>query len=61
MQPLALQEEVGASDLSTDQGRSGCPEIWEDLLGSGTISPAIWVRDMCPDTEYAEGDGQIPP
>ena len=52
--------EVGASDPGTDQGGIGCPDIGADLLGSGAISPAIWVRDIGPDTVYAESDGRIP-
>ena len=48
-------------DLGTDQGGIGCPDIRSDLLGGGTIGPAIWVRDVGPDTGYAEGAGRIPP
>ena len=60
-QPPARQSEVGAADSGTEQGGSRCPYIRADLLGSGTIGPTIWVRDIVPDTAYAEGDGQIPP
>ena len=61
MQPPALQAEVVASDSGTDQGWSGCPDIGADLLGSGTIVPAIQIRYMGPDPVYAEGAGQIQP
>ena len=60
MQPPARQPEVGADELGTEQGGSRCPDIGEDLLGGGTIGPTIWVRDISPDTSYAEGAGQIP-
>ena len=61
MQPPARQAEVGTSDSGTEKGGSRCPDIREDLLGGGKIGPTIWVRDMGPDTAYAEGDGRIPP
>ena len=35
--------------------------IGADVLGGGTISPAIRVIDMGPDTAYVEGAGRIPP
>ena len=35
--------------------------IVTDLIGSGAISPAIWVRDMSTDAAYEEGVGRIPP
>ena len=60
MQPLEHQEEVGTADSDTDQGGIRFPEIRADLLGGGKIGPTICVRDMGPDTAYAEGDGRIP-
>ena len=60
-QPQARQTEVGAADSYTDQGGSGCPDIGTYFLGSGSISPAIRVRDMGPDAAYEEGVGRIPP
>ena len=51
-QPLRCQEEVGAADSGTEQGGSGCLDIRADLLGGGTIGPAIWVKDVDPDTAY---------
>ena len=43
------------------KGVSGCPYIGTDLLGGGSIGPAIQVRDIGTDTDYTEGVGQIPP
>ena len=60
MQPPARQAEVGVADLGTDQRGIRCPDIGVDLLGGGTIGPAIWVREMGPDIAYAEGTGRIP-
>ena len=61
MQPLARQVEVDAADLGTEQGGSGFQDMWADLLGGGTISPALRVRDMGPDPPDAKGTGRIPP
>ena len=60
-QPLARQTEVGVADSYLDQGGSGCTYIGTYLLGSGAISPAVWVRDMSTGAAYEEGVGQIPP
>ena len=49
-QPQARQEEVVATDLGFEQGRSGCPYIGTDSPDSGAIGPAIRVRDMGTDT-----------
>ena len=51
---------MGAADSGFDQGGSGCPYIGKDLLGGGTIGPAICVRDMGTDTAYVEGVGRFP-
>ena len=61
MKPPARQEEVGAADSGTEHVGSICPDIGADLLGGGTISPAIQVRYMGPESVYAEGAGRIPP
>ena len=60
-QPLARQAEVGAANLGVEQEGSGCQDIGTDLLSGGASGPAIRVRDMGPDTAYAEGVGRIPP
>ena len=52
---------MGAADSDIDQRRSRCPYIGTDLLGGGTIGPAIQVRDMSPDAVYEEGVWRIPP
>ena len=52
---------MGAANLGIDQGGSVCLDIRTDLLGSGTIGPAIQVRYVVPETAYAEGSGRIPP
>ena len=52
---------MGTSDLGTEKGGSRCLDIRADLLGGGTISPTIQVRDMGPGTVYVEGAGYIPP
>ena len=52
---------MGASNLGVNQGGSGCLDIGTDLLGVGAIVPAIWVRDVGPDTANAEDFGRIPP
>ena len=52
---------MGAADLGTDQGGSGFLDIGADILGDDTIGPAIRVKDMGPNTAYAEGPGWIPP
>ena len=49
------------ADSGIDQRRSVRLDIGADLLGSGAIGPAIWVRDMGPDIAYAEVAGRIPP
>ena len=61
MQPPERQTEVCAADSGTENRESGCPDIGEDILGGGQIGPAIQVRDMGPDTVYAEGVGRILP
>ena len=61
MQPQARQAEVGASDSVIEQGGSGLLDIKTYLLGSGEIGPAIRVRDMGPDTSYADGVGWFTP
>ena len=48
---------MGAAGTGIEQGGIGCPDIGEDLLVGGTIGPAIRVRDMDPDTAYADGAG----
>ena len=60
-QPLAHQEEVDLVNLGAKQGRSWYLEIGTDLFGGGAIGPSIRVRDMGPDTAYAEDVGMIPP
>ena len=52
---------MDAAELGTEQGGSGIPDIGEDLHGGGTIGTAIQVRDMGPDTAYAEDSRRIPP
>ena len=52
---------MDAADSVIEQVGSGRLDIWEDILGSGTIGPAIQVRYMGSDTAYIEGAGQIPP
>ena len=59
--PPECQAEVGTANSGTEQGGSGCPDIGEDILGSGTIGTDIQVRDMGPDPAYAEGARQILP
>ena len=61
MQPPAPQAEVGATNSGVEQVGSGVHDIGSDLLGGIAIYPAIQVRDMGPDTAYAEGVGIIPP
>ena len=53
-EPQACHAEVGTADSGVDKGGSECPKIGTDLLGSGAIGLAIRVRDMGPDTAYAE-------
>ena len=50
----ARQAEVGAANLGAKQGGSGYPDTGIDLLGGGTVGPALRVRDMVTDTAYAE-------
>ena len=52
---------MGAAESCIEQGGIVCPDIGTDLLGSGAICPVIRVRDMGPDTAYAEVFGWIPP
>ena len=49
-QPLMRQAEVGAANLSIEQGGSGCPDIRTDIFGGGTIGTDIQFRDMGLDT-----------
>ena len=51
----------GAANSGVEQGGSGFQDIGSDLLGGGAIDPGIQVKDMGPDTAYAEGVGSIPP
>ena len=52
---------MGSADSDIEKGGSGCLGIGADLLGGGTISIAIWVRDMGPDDMHEEGVGRILP
>ena len=52
---------MGAANSVVEQGGSGCQYIGADILGGGAIGPDIKVRDMGPDTVYAESVGRIPP
>ena len=52
---------MGADESHTEKGGSGVLDIGEDLLGGGTIGPALRVRYMGPDPADAEGDGRVPP
>ena len=52
---------MGVADLGTDQVGIGCPDIGGDIFGGFAIGPDIQVRDICPNTPYAEGDGIISP
>ena len=47
--------------MGVEQGGSGCHDIGIDLFSGGASIPDIRVRDMVPDTVYAEGIGQILP
>ena len=49
------------ADSGIEQRGGGCPEIGTSLLGSGVTCRAIQVRDMGPDTAYAEVVGQFSP
>ena len=60
-QPPARQSEVGSADSVNEQGGSGFLDIRSDLLGGGTIVPAVWFRYMGSDTAYADVAGQISP
>ena len=60
-QLLLRQAEVVAANSDADQGGRRFQDIGTDIFGSGAIGPAIRVRDMSPDTAYAEGVGRIPP
>ena len=57
MQPPEQQAEVGVSNLGVNQVGSVFLEIGIDLLGRGTIGPAIRVRDMVTDTANTEDFG----
>ena len=52
---------MGTADSGTEQGGRRFPDIGADLLGGGTTSPTVGVRDMGNDTAYTEGAQQIPP
>ena len=52
---------MDAANSDVDQGGRRFQDIGTDIFGSGAIGPAIRVRDMSPDTAYAEGVGRIPP
>ena len=52
---------MGTAYSGVEQGGSGCPDIGEDILGSGTIGTDIQVRDIGTDAAYEEGVGQISP
>ena len=60
MQNPARKAEVVTAESGTEQVESGCLDIGADLLGGSTIGPDIQVRDMGPDTAYAEVYGRIP-
>ena len=60
-QPLTRQVEVGASNSAVEKGGRGYLDIGTNLIGGGESVPAIRVRDMGPDTTYAEGVGRIQP
>ena len=51
---------MGADESGIYQGGSECPYIGADLLGGGTVGPALRVRDMGPDPADTEVAGRIP-
>ena len=50
---------MDVDDSGIEKGGSGLPDIGTYLVVSGAIITSIRVRDMGPDTDYAEGFGQI--
>ena len=55
------QAEVVVGNLGIEQGGKVCPDIGRDVFGGGTMGPAVWVREMGPNTAYADGPGRISP
>ena len=53
--------EVGAAVYGVDQGGCGCPDLKENLRGSGSDSNTIRVGDMSDGTAYWEVLETIPP
>ena len=49
--------EVGKDDLGVDQGGCGCLDFGSDLLGGGTVSHSLRVRDVCRDTAHWDSLG----
>ena len=52
---------MGEADTGIDQGGGGCPDLGPYILGGGSVSPVVRVRDMGDDAAHREGVGQIPP
>ena len=51
---------MGTAVLDIEQGGSGCPDLREDLRGSGLGDHALRVGDVGHDTEHREVWGWIP-
>ena len=47
--------------MGIEQGGSGSTDVRTYIIAGGAIGPAIQIRDMDPDTAYAEGAGWIQP
>ena len=45
-------EEVGATDVGVDQGGGGYSDLGPDMLGGGSYSPVVRVRDVSDDTAH---------
>ena len=46
---------MGAADLGVEHRGYVFLELGQDLLGGGSFSHALWVRDVVRDTVYREG------
>ena len=58
---MTVKIEVGADFHGVEQGGCGCPELGENLFGSGSGGHAVQVRDVGNDTVRWEFWGHIPP
>ena len=52
---------MGAAVQGVEQGGRGCPDLGDNLRGSGSGGSIVWVGYVGSDTAHWEASGRIPP